>query len=81
MDLSARQTFSDEFFMTFAIRPTSNANAFGSLLNGQGTAQNRVLVYENRNTSIRIAGTSYNGFFTFFDEQLCNSVLFLLYAS
>jgi len=59
MDLSAQQTFSDEFFMTFAIRPTSNANAYGSLLNGQGTAQNRVLVYENRNTSIRIAGTSY----------------------
>jgi len=59
MDLAAQQTFSDEFFMTFAIRPTSNANAFGSLLNGQGTAQNRVLVYENTNTSIRIAGTSY----------------------
>ena len=59
MDISAQQTFSDEFFMTFAMRPTSNTNAFGSLLNGQGTAQNRVLVYENRNTSIRIAGTSY----------------------
>ena len=59
MDISSQQTFSDEFFMTFAIRPTSNANAFGSLLNGQGTAQNRVLVYENRNTSIRISGTSY----------------------
>mgnify|MGYP003126585359 FL=1 len=59
MDISAQQTFSDEFFMTFAMRPTSNTNAFGSLLNGQGTAQNRVLVYENRNTSIRISGTSY----------------------
>lgn len=59
MDISSQQTFTDEFFMTFAMRPTSNANAFGSLLNGQGTAQNRVLVYENRNTSIRIAGTSY----------------------
>lgn len=59
MDLSARQTFSDEFFMTFAMRPTSNANAYGSLLNGQGTAQNRVLVYQNTNTSVRIAGTSY----------------------
>jgi hypothetical protein len=59
MDISSQQTFTDEFFMTFAIRPTSNANAFGSLLNGQGTAQNRVLVYENTTTSIRIAGTSY----------------------
>jgi len=59
MDLAAQQTFSDEFFMTFAIRPTSNANAFGSLLNGQGTAQNRVLVYENTTTSIRIKGTSF----------------------
>jgi len=59
MDLAAQQTFTDEFFMTFAIRPTSNTNAFGSLLNGQGTAQNRVLIYENTNTSVRIAGTSY----------------------
>ena len=59
MDLAAQQTFSDEFFMTFAIRPTSNANAFGSLLNGQGTAQNRVLVYENTTTSIRIKDTSF----------------------
>ena len=59
MDLAAQQTFTDEFFMTFAIRPTSNANAFGSLLNGQGTAQNRVLVYENTTTSIRIKGTSF----------------------
>ena len=59
MDISSQQTFSDEFFMTFAMRPTSNANSYGSLLNGQGTAQNRVLVYENRNTSIRISGTSY----------------------
>jgi len=59
MDLAAQQTFSDEFFMTFAMRPTSNANAFGSLLNGEGTAQNRVLVYENTTTSIRIKGTSF----------------------
>lgn len=59
MDISAQQTFSDEFFMTFAMRPTSNANAFGSLLNGEGTAQNRVLVYENTTTSIRIKGTSF----------------------
>ena len=59
MDLAAQQTFSDEFFMTFAMRPTSNANAYGSLLNGQGTAQNRVLVYENTTTSIRIKGTSF----------------------
>ena len=59
MDISAQQTFSDEFFMTFAMRPTSNANAYGSLLNGEGTAQNRVLVYENTTTSIRIKGTSF----------------------
>ena len=59
MDISSQQTFSDEFFITFAMRPTSNANAYGSLLNGQGTAQNRVLVYENTTTSIRIKGTSF----------------------
>ena len=59
MDLAAQQTFSDEFFMTFAIRPTSNANAYGVLLNGQGTADNRVRVYENGTTEIRVKGTSF----------------------
>jgi len=60
MDLSARQTFSDEFFMTFAMRPTSNANAYGVLLNGQGTAENRVRVYQNRDTHIRVKGTIFS---------------------
>jgi len=59
MDLTAQQTFSDEFFMTFAIRPTSNANAYGSLLNGQGSADNRVRVYQNRTTEIRVKGTIF----------------------
>jgi len=60
MDISAQQTFSDEFFMTFAMRPTSNANAYGVLLNGQGTAENRVRVYENRDTHIRVKGTIFS---------------------
>ena len=59
MDISSQQTFTDEFFMTFAIRPTSNANAYGVLLNGQGTADNRVRVYENRTTEIRVKGTIF----------------------
>ena len=59
MDLSARQTFSDEFFMTFAMRPTSNANAYGVLLNNQGSANDRIRVYQNRDTHIRIDGTTY----------------------
>jgi len=59
MDLAAQQTFTDEFFMTFAMRPTSNANAYGVLLNGQGTADNRVRVYENRTTEIRVKGTIF----------------------
>jgi hypothetical protein len=59
MDISSQQTFSDEFFMTFAIRPTSNANAYGVLLNGQGTADNRVRIYENRTTHIRVKGTIF----------------------
>ena len=60
MDISAQQTFSDEFFMTFAMRPTSNTNAYGVLLNGQGTAENRVRVYENRDTHIRVKGTIFS---------------------
>ena len=59
MDISSQQTFTDEFFMTFAMRPTSNANAYGVLLNGQGTADNRVRVYENRTTEIRVKGTIF----------------------
>ena len=59
MDLSARQTFSDEFFMTFAMRPTSNANAYGVLLNNQGSANDRIRVYQNRDTHIRLNGTTY----------------------
>ena len=60
MDISAQQTFSDEFFMTFAMRPTSNTNAYGVLLNGQGTAENRVRVYQNRDTHIRVKGTIFS---------------------
>ena len=59
MDISSQQTFTDEFFITFAIRPTSNANAYGVLLNGQGTAQNRVRIYENRTTEINVKGTIF----------------------
>ena len=59
MDISSQQTFSDEFFMTFAIRPTSNANAYGVLLNGQGSADNRVRIYENRTTEINVKGTIF----------------------
>lgn len=59
MDLSARQTLTDEFFMTFAIRPTSNTNAYGTLLNNQGSADDRIRIYQNRDTHIRINGTTY----------------------
>jgi hypothetical protein len=59
MDISSQQTFSDEFFMTFAIRPTSNANAYGVLLNGQGTANNRIRIYENTTTEINVKGTIF----------------------
>jgi len=60
MDISSQQTFTDEFFMTFAIRPTSNANAYGVLLNGQGSADNRIRVYQNRDTHIRVKGTIFS---------------------
>ena len=49
--------------MTFAMRPTSNANAYGVLLNGQGSADNRVRIYENRTTEIRVKGTIFTAAF------------------